>query len=230
MSGGGVDVSYIRDSNQYASLIWMSYAGQSAGTALTDVMFGKYNPAGRLPITYYPAEYVNQVPESDMQMRPSPTNPGRTYKFYTGTPVYEFGHGLSYTTFNYTWDNQTDSSIISIESLTKSQSEKVLVHLFRVNVTNTGDMAGSDVVLAFDIPPQQSLYDPSPPLKKLFGFQRVYLEINQTTEIYFPFYIQSLLTIALDGSKWLEPGSYQITVGKQHMHTIQLQGEAFKWP
>ncbi len=96
-------------------------------------------------------------------------------------------------------------------------------------LTNTGDMAGSDVILAFITPPQQSLHDPSPPLKNLFGFQRVYLEINETTEIYFPFDIQSLLTIALDGSKWLEPGSHKIMIGKQHMHTIHLEGEPMRW-
>jgi hypothetical protein len=231
MSGGGVDLSYIRDSDQYGSLLWMGYGGQSAGTALVNVMFGQYNPGGRLPITYYPASYTDQVPESDMQMRPSSTNPGRTYKFYTGKPVFEFGYGLSYTTFSYSWDNQTTNSIISIESLMKKRSieNKLVVHLYRVNVTNTGDMAGSDVVLAFITPPQQSLHDPSPPIKKLFGFQRVYLDINETIGIYFPFDIQSLLTIALDGSKWLEPGSHQIIIGKQHMHTIHLEGEPIRW-
>ncbi|CAF0937627.1 unnamed protein product, partial [Didymodactylos carnosus] len=73
---------------------------------------------------------------------------------------------------------------------------------------------------AFVTPPQQSVRDPSPPVKKLFGFQRVCLETRQTTEIYFPFGIQSLLTIALGGSKWLEPWLHKVMVGKQHMHTI----------
>ncbi len=89
MSGGGLDLSYIRDSNQCGSLLWMGYGGQAAGIALTDVMFGPYNPAGRLPVTYYPASYIDQVPESDMSMRSSPTNPGRTYKFYTRKSIYE---------------------------------------------------------------------------------------------------------------------------------------------
>ena len=138
MSGGGVDLSYIRDSDQCASLLWMGYAGQSAGTALTNVMFGQYNPGGRLPITYYPASYVDQVPESDMQMRPSTTNPGRTYKFYTGKPVYEFGSGLSYTTFAYSWNNQSTNSIISIDELRSNANDRQLtVQFYRVNVTNT---------------------------------------------------------------------------------------------
>ena len=70
------------------------------GNAIASVVFGQYNPGGRLPITFYPASYVNEVSMFDMSMRPSSTNPGRTYKFYTGKPVFEFGFGLSYTTFS----------------------------------------------------------------------------------------------------------------------------------
>jgi hypothetical protein len=227
MSGSSLDLSYIRDSNQYASLIWMGYAGQSGGLALANVIFGQYNPGGRLPITVYPASYVDAVSMFDMQMRPSPTNPGRTYKFYTGQPVFEFGYGLSYTTFSYSWANDSTNSIVSIQSLMKNNydGKKIRLHLYRVNVTNTGEVAGDDVVLAFITPPQQSLNDPSPPMKNLFGFERVHLDVGQTTQVYFPFNVQSLLTIAHDGSKWIEPGPYRILIGKQHMHTIHLQGE-----
>lgn len=231
MSGSSLDLTYVRDSNQCGSLIWMGYAGQSGGLALANVMFGQYNPGGRLPITYYPASYVDTVSMTDMQMRPSSTNPGRTYKFYTGQTVFEFGYGLSYTTFNYSWYNDSIDSIVTIKSLIskKSDESKVLLQLYRVNVTNTGDVAGSDVVLAFVKPPQVSFHDPSPPIKKLFGFQRVNLDAGQTTQVYFPFNIQSLLTIAYDGSKWIEPGLYRIIVGQEHMHTIYLQGKPTRW-
>ena len=81
MSGSGLDLTYIRDSPNVGSLIWMGYAGQTGGLALSIVIFGQYNPGGRLPITMYPASYVDAVSMFDMQMRPSSTNPGRTYKF-----------------------------------------------------------------------------------------------------------------------------------------------------
>jgi hypothetical protein len=231
MSGSGLDLTYVRDSNQCGSLIWMGYAGQSGGLAIANVIFGQYNPGGRLPITYYPASYVDAVSMFDMQMRPSPTNPGRTYKFYTGQPVFEFGHGLSYTTFSYSWYNDSTYSLVSIKSLInkKSDDKKVLLHLYRVNVTNTGDVAGDDVVLAYVTPPQQSLNDPSPPIKRLFGFERVRFDVGQTIQVYFPLNIESLLTVRHDGSKWLEPGAYGILIGKQHMHTIHLKGSAALW-
>jgi hypothetical protein len=231
MNGGGVDLTYVRDSNECGSLIWMGYAGQSGGLALANVMFGQYNPGGRLPITYYPSSYVDAVSMFDMQMRPSPKNPGRTYKFYTGQPVFEFGFGLSYTTFNYTWYNDSINSIVTIQSLIKKKSNenKVLLHLYRVNVTNTGSVLGDDVVLAYVTPPTKSLNDPSPPMKRLFGFERVRLDVGQTTQVYFPLNSDSLLTVGRDGSKWLEPGAYRILIGKQHMHTVHLRGKAVRW-
>ena len=231
MSGSSLDLTYIRDSNLCSSLIWMGLAGQQGGLALANVMFGQYNPGGRLPITFYPSSYVNVVSMFDMQMRPSSTNPGRTYKFYIGQAVFQFGDGLSYTTFNYSWDNDSINSIVSIQSLTNlnSNQSKILFQSYRVNVTNTGDVAGNDVVLAYVKPPEKSLNDPSPPIKRLFGFERVYLNVGETTEVYFPLNIQSLLTVGLDGTKWLEPGLYRILIGDKHMHSIYLQGNPIRF-
>ncbi len=231
MSGSGLDLSYIRDSNNFASLIWMGYAGQAGGLAVGTVIFGQHNPAGRLPITFYPASYVNAVSMFDMQMRPSAVNPGRTYKFYTGQAVYEFGTGLSYTTFAYSWINDSLISSYSIRRLLTNLHEErnILVDLFRVNVTNTGSMAGDDVVLAFISPPKISLKDPTPPIKQLFGFERVHLNVNETVQVFFPLYVNALLTVARDGSKWLEPGVYQIIIGQKLMHTIELRGKSALW-
>jgi beta-D-xylosidase 4 len=231
MSGSSLDLSYIRDSDQYSSLIWMGYAGQSGGLALANVIFGQYNPGGRLPITFYPASYVDAVSMLDMQMRPSSTNPGRTYKFYTGEAVFPFGYGLSYTTFHYSWYDDSTISLYSIQSLlTNNYNEKqVLIHLFRVNVTNTGEMQGDDVVLAFITPPNPSSNGQISPIKQLFGFERVHLNVNETREVFFPLNMHSLLTITHDGSKWLEPGNYQIFIGEQYMNTIELQGKPTRW-
>ena len=221
MSGGGVDLSYMRDSSQCASLLWMGYPGQSGGLALATVVFGQYNPAGRLPVTIYPSSFVDSVSMFDMQMRPSPTNPGRTYRFYTGTPVYEFGSGLSYTTFAYS----TDSTTV-ISSISKDQAEHRLITSIRVNVTNTGQRAGDEVVLAY-VTPSSTVKGQVLPLKQLFGFQRIHLAINQTMEVFFPFTVRAALTVHENGSKWLHPGLYRISIGQQQaIRTIRLTGQS----
>ncbi len=232
MSGSSVDLSYIRDSPQFASLIWSGYPGEFGGSAIASVVFGQYNPAARLPITFYPASYVNEVSMLDMRMRPSKVSPGRTYKFYTGQPVYEFGYGLSYTTFSYTWYNDSTIVSYSIDSLMtnkKYDTENILVESFRVNVTNTGTMAGDDVVLAYIIPPQVLHNGETPPIKQLFGFERINLNIGETKQVFFPLNIKSILTIAHDGSKWFHPGQYSILIDNQRMFTIELHGDSTLW-
>jgi hypothetical protein len=111
----------------------------------------------------------------------------------------------------------------------KNDARRVLVHLFRVNVTNTGSMAGDDVVLAFVTPPQLLLDGQTPPIKQLFGFERVHLNVSETVEVFFAFNSDALLLIARDGSKWLHPGLYHIIIGQQRMHTIELTGKSARW-
>jgi hypothetical protein len=105
---------------------------------LSTVIFDQYNPAGRLPITFYPASYINAVKMPDMQMRPSPTNPGRTYKLYTGQAVSEFGNGVSYTKFAYSWSNNSSATSYEIQSLMKNNcnEHKLLIHQLHANLTN----------------------------------------------------------------------------------------------
>ncbi len=73
------------------------------------------------------------------------------------------------------------------------------------------------------------LNDPSLPIKRLFGFERVRLDVGQTTQVFFPLNSDSLLTVGRDGSKWLEPGAYRILIGKEHMHTVHLRVKAARW-
>ncbi|CAF3385873.1 unnamed protein product [Rotaria sp. Silwood2] len=232
MSGSGLDLTYIRDSPQFDSLIWIGYAGQSDGLAISNVVFDQYNPGRRLPIAMYSASYVDNVSMFDMQMISSSTNPDRTYKFYTGKAVYKFGSGLSYTTFLYSWNNDSSiSSSYSILSLIKKNYDehRVLIRLFRVNVTNTGDISDDDVVLAFVRSRKATMNGEISPIKQLFGFERVSLAVNQTKEVFFPLTVRHLLTIARDGTKWLHPGSYDILIGQQHMHTLKLYGQSIQW-
>ena len=103
VTGGPVDLSDLKSNPKVAAILYAGYIGQAGGRAIAATLFGAYNPSGRLTHTFYSNDFVGRVPITDVSMRPNAAtgHPGRTYRFYTGTPVYEFGHGISYTTFRY---------------------------------------------------------------------------------------------------------------------------------
>lgn len=156
MTGGAVDLSVIRATPNVGAIVWCGYPGQSGGQAMADVLFGTYNPGGRLPYTIYPAAFTN-TSMFDRHMRPNKTsgNPGRTYRFYTGQAVYEYGTGLSYTTFSYS--NTTAKLTVPRATVDAYLASDASTHrYFRgglqeadhivITVKNTGKVAGSDVV------------------------------------------------------------------------------------
>ncbi|KAL0450091.1 UNVERIFIED_CONTAM: putative beta-D-xylosidase 6 [Sesamum latifolium] len=100
--GGPIDVSFAVGDPRIGSIIWIGYPGETGGKALSEIIFGHYNPGGRLPMTWYPESFTS-IPMSDMNMRADPSRnyPGRTYRFYLGKRIYGFGYGLSYTSFTY---------------------------------------------------------------------------------------------------------------------------------
>lgn len=155
----------------------MGYPGQSGGQAIAEVLYGKVNPSGRLPYTMYPADYVNQISFFNMSMRASP---GRTYKFYTGTPIYAFGTGLSYTQFTCKWSNLPLGGVED-EPLTLTFEQLELADVnYEVEVSNTGKVGGSTSVLAYITSDVQDA-----PKKQLFSFQKVYLNPGESKKLFF---------------------------------------------
>jgi beta-glucosidase len=126
MSGSAVAINWAND--RVPAILQAWYPGQAGGAAIADVLFGAYNPAGRLPVTFYKSE--TDLPDfSDYAMK------GRTYRFFTGTPLYPFGHGLSYTTFAY--------SDLRVSRPTLGARDTAVVSVL---VKNTGARAGDEVV------------------------------------------------------------------------------------
>ena len=223
------------------AIIWGGYPGQSGGTALFDILTGKAAPAGRLPITQYPAAYADQVPMTDMTLRPSATNPGRTYKWYAGTPVFEFGFGLHYTTFSFAWAGspRAPAASYSIAQLVakgkRSASFLDLAPLdtFAVRVTNTGKVTSDYVALLF----VSGSFGPAPhPNKQLVSYTRVHgLAPKKGTVAELPVTLGAIARADESGAKWVYPGTYTVALdtSAELKHTFTLIGQPTKiadWP
>ncbi|KAJ6733759.1 SUGAR HYDROLASE-RELATED [Salix koriyanagi] len=148
MSAGGVDISFAKRNENIKSILWVGYPGEEGGNAIADVIFGKYNPGGRLPLTWHEADYVDMLPMTSMPLRPidSLGYPGRTYKFFNGSTVYPFGYGLSYT--------QVARSNLPAPSIRVDNSEYNDRIEFEVEVQNVGTEDGSEVVIVYAKPPE----------------------------------------------------------------------------
>ncbi|KAH3767619.1 beta-D-xylosidase 2 [Pelomyxa schiedti] len=167
VNGGALSIEWIKAN--VPGILEAFYSGQSEAQAVADVLFGDYNPGGKMPYTVYPSDYVNQIPLTEMGMS---VTPGRTYRYYTGTPLWPFGWGLSYTNFSLTWYDPQASLPEVVNTLQTTY--------YRVNVTNTGTLAGDEVVLAY-----VTENAAASAIKQLFGFDRVHLEPGETKSVEF---------------------------------------------
>jgi beta-glucosidase len=184
LNGSAVSVNWARD--HVPAIVEAWYPGQAGGTALADVLFGDYNPAGRLPVTFYKS--ADQLPPfTDYSMR------GRTYRFFKGEPLFPFGYGLSYTTFAY-------------RNLKLPGEAKIGDDLMAsVEVENTGRVGGEEVV---------ELYLQNPSIS-LQGFQRVALRPKERKTVQFVLQPRQLARVSESGQRLVQPSSIKISVGGQ---------------
>ena len=217
------DTPFITNPN-VSAIVWGGYPGQDGGPALIDIVTGVQAPAGRLPVTQYPKDYVNQVPMTDMTLRPGPTNPGRTYKWYNGTAVFPFGYGLHYTNFSISAANNSLQSSYSIQNLISScnasassvnSSAPLTPSLLScpfatlpVSVSNTGSVTSDFVALAF----VAGTYGPAPhPLKQLVAYDRLHnVTAGETQTASLGMTLNNLVRVDEKGNSVLYPGTYEI--------------------
>jgi len=189
LNGSAVAVNWA--DRQVPAIVEAWYPGQAAGSAIADVLFGDYNPAGRLPVTFY--QSIDQLPPfDDYNMK------GRTYRYFEDKPLYPFGHGLSYTRFEY--DN-----LQLPETVRADQNVAVAV-----DVRNVGEMAGEEVVQLY----VTDLETSTPvPIRSLRGFQRVFLKPGQKKKVRFTLVPRQLSLIDQDYMRVVEPGMFEVSVG-----------------
>jgi beta-glucosidase len=158
-SGSAIAFGSIHD--QYDALLQAWYPGQGGAKALADVIFGDYNPGGKLPVTFYRS--TDDLPDFlDYSME------NRTYRYFRGTPHYAFGHGLSYTTF------EIGKGRLSGKSMKKNG--KVI---FSVDVKNTGNAEGTETIQVY----VKALDYPEAPLKSLRGFSKINLKPGEKGKV-----------------------------------------------
>ena len=184
----GSAIALMPETESCDAIVQVWYPGQEGGTAVADVLFGDYNPCGKLPVTFYKS--TSQLPDyEDYSMR------GRTYRYFDDA-LFPFGYGLSYTSFE----------IKNGRLKLKDDGQGTLT----VDVANTGKMDGTEIVQLYI----RNLQDPDAPLKTLRAFQRVSVKAGQTqtatltlSRESFEFFDASTNTMRV------KPGKYELLVG-----------------
>ena len=191
MNGSALAINWEKENLPAIVEAW--YAGEEGGNAITDVLTGDYNPAGRLPVTFYKS--ANDLPSfEDYNMS------GRTYRYFKGQAIYPFGYGLSYTKFEYSGLKLNKNNINTKDSITVS-----------VHIKNTGNFNGDEVVQLYVKNTSSKLPQPN---KDLRGFKRINIKKGETQTVQF--------TLKADAFKYfdekkddfiIEPGKYEIQIG-----------------
>jgi beta-glucosidase len=189
VNGSALAVNWANDHANAIVDAW--YSGEEGGTAIAETLSGKNNPAGRLPVTFYKG--VEQLPDfEDYAMK------NRTYRYFTGEPLYGFGHGLSYTTFEYSGMKMSNASLNAGDALD-----------VEVDVKNTGKRDGDEVAEVYISFPKL----PGAPLRALRGFTRVHLKAGEQKHVKLTLSPRDLSYVNDAGDRFISTGDYLITIG-----------------
>jgi beta-glucosidase len=190
VSGSALAVNWAQ--SNVAAIVEAWYPGEEGGAALADVLFGDYNPAGRLPVTFYKSA-DDLPPFEDYRMD------GKTYRYFRGEPLYPFGHGLSYTRFEY------DNLKLNAKRYTTAQDVRL-----SVDVRNAGAREGDEVVQLYvtDVAASSPV-----PVRALKGVRRIRLKPGERRRVTFTLTPRDLTLVDERGRRLLEPGEFRVSVG-----------------
>ena len=189
MSGSALSVNWAAENANSILQAW--YSGEEGGAAVAETLAGVNNPAGRLPVTFYKS--VDQLPDfTDYSMA------NRTYRYFTGNPLYPFGFGLSYSKFEYGRVKLSTASLKAGDPL-----------ILEADVKNTSGPAGDEVVQVYLSFPKL----PGAPLRALRAFQRVHVGAGETQHVKFALEPRDLSMVNETGDRLVAAGAYKISVG-----------------
>jgi beta-glucosidase len=189
MNGSALAVNWA--DKHVAAILEAWYPGGQGGTAIAAALAGDFSPSGRLPVTFYRS--VDQLPAFDnYEMK------GRTYRYFSGEPLYPFGYGLSYSRFAF--------SNLRFDHTTLGASDDLNV---TVDVSNTGKIASDEVVQVYLERPGEA----GAPIRSLAGFRRVSLQSGELKSVSIPIANRNLSLVAPDGTRRIVPGTLRVWVG-----------------
>ncbi len=192
VSTSGSAMAYNWEHNNVDAIIQAWYPGQAGGQAVADVLFGQYNPGGKLPVTFYKS--VNDLPPfDDYHME------GRTYRYFRKEALYPFGHGLSYSDIKYTKPECKNHNFNENEVLSVS-----------LKVSNNSTMAANEVVQLYIKDLEASV---AVPIKSLKRFKRISLAAGETKTLTFELYKKDFALVNMEGLSTFEPGVFDIIIG-----------------
>jgi beta-glucosidase len=208
-NGSALSVNWAND--HVPSILEAWYPGQRGGDAVADILFGKYNPAGRLPVTFYKS--VTDLPAfDDYRMQ------GRTYRYFSGEALYPFGYGLSYTTFAYS------DAAASTEHVTTASNFSV-----DVKVKNTGTVAGDEVAQLYLSHDGAPVEGENVPRETLVGFKRVMLQPGEEKTVTFTVTPLQMAVVTAAGKRQVEAGGVTLHVGANSAEgkevKVRVEGE-----
>lgn len=212
MSGSAMNFEW--ESEHADAILQAWYGGQAAGDAIIDVLFGMYNPGGRMPLTAYKSD-ADLPPFEDYSMA------NRTYRYFKGEPRYPFGFGLSYTSFSY-------SDFVVPKRIVTGKSIEVVVW-----VKNTGDKAGDEVIQLYVVHPQNG--NERIPICSLKGFKRIHLKAGEQKKICFTLSPEDFALTDIKGNLIEKAGDVELFVGggqprysKGCRSTLQIMGDPYR--
>ena len=201
MTGSAIAIPWEDQNVPAITSAW--YGGQDAGTAIADVLFGDYNPSGRLPLTFYKGD--TDLPDfNDYSMA------NRTYRYFKGNPLYGFGYGLSYTRFEY------DGLKVPAGA---GKNKNVPVS---VKVTNAGKMDGEEVVQLYVSNQNKNV---KAPIRSLKGFQRIFLRAGESKLVHFTLTPEDLSVIDDNGNPKQFIGNVSISVGGGQPDALSIRNK-----
>ncbi|XP_066338580.1 probable beta-D-xylosidase 2 isoform X1 [Miscanthus floridulus] len=249
MSGGPIDIAFAKNDPRIDGILWAGYPGQAGGQAIADVIFGQHNPGGKLPVTWYPQDYLQKVPMTNMAMRANPARgyPGRTYRFYTGPTIHPFGHGLSYTQFTHSLAHApaqltvrlsgdraaTTASLLNATRTRPARAVRVaqarcegLTVPVHVDVRNVGDRDGAHAVLVYHAAPSSSSAAGVPgadaPARQLVAFEKVHVPAGGVARVEMGIDVCDRLSVAdRNGVRRIPVGEHRLMIGEL-THSVTL--------